>query len=181
MFYYTVCHTQAYAFSRLLTVYHSFLVTLVVGTFDPSYFGLDSHSDVPESIVVPSDPTSITIPTVPFFTMGKKDLTSTTVLAKFFSPSPIENAILDEMFTVRSQTHRHVWNNPGSYPYLPVRDGTWKVPVEIVDGVYYANAMESWISTMETETVAGRNIANLIWGTVEEKARKEMGILQSCG
>ena len=168
------------------------LVTIVVGTFNPAYFGLENISEVPEGILVPSEESSETIPKVPFFTMGKNDISSSTSIVKFFSPQPISESVLNDIFTEREQTHRHAWDLPGSYPYLPVRDDDWKVPVEVEDGIYYVNAMEryvtsvgscvtlhpmqtfagskrSWISTMESETVAGRNVANLIWKKWEKE------------
>lgn len=50
------------------------------------------------------------------------------------------------------------------YPYLCVKQKDWKAPIKLDDnGLFYANRMEEFISTMETETVAGRNIANWIW------------------
>ncbi|KAJ3053894.1 hypothetical protein HK097_003132 [Rhizophlyctis rosea] len=152
--------------------YVQLYVTIIVGTFNPAYFGLDSHSDIPEGILVPSESTSQTIPTVPFFTMGKTDISSSVSIVKFFSPKPISDSVLDDIFSTREQTHRHAWDLPGSYPYLPVRDEEWEVPVEVEAGVYYVNAMESWISTMETETVAGRNVANLIWRRWEKELER---------
>ncbi|KAJ3038314.1 hypothetical protein HDV00_000825 [Rhizophlyctis rosea] len=156
-----------------MLTYVQLYVTIVVGTFNPRYFGLTHHSEVPEGIFVPSEPSSQTIPYVPFFTMGKSDIGPKTSIAKFFSPRPISETDLNAIFAVREQTHRHAWDLPGSYPYLPVRDESWKVPVEVADGVYYVNAMESWISTMETETVSGRNVANMIWKRLQSKLQKE--------
>lgn len=51
---------------------------------------------------------------------------------------------------------------------MPVRDEKWVAEVEVVPGLYYVNAVEAWISTMETQTVAGRNVANLIWNRWEK-------------
>ncbi|KAJ3279759.1 hypothetical protein HK104_001179 [Borealophlyctis nickersoniae] len=152
-------------------------VTLVFGTLNPTYFNLPTASSIPETLFIPSPPTPNTYPSVPFYSMGKHQLNATHVLVKFFSSRRLEADVLDEMFVTRGETHRHVWDAPGSYPYLTPKQGAdgaeeWEAPIQITPGLYYVNAMEGWISTMETQTVAGRNVANLVWSGLEERVRR---------
>ncbi|QRV89081.1 prenylcysteine lyase [Ceratobasidium sp. AG-Ba] len=53
--------------------------------------------------------------------------------------------------------YRKTWD---AYPYFPPRSDF--PPVKIDKGVYYINAMEGLFSTMETETIASRNVVDLL-------------------
>lgn len=74
-----------------------------------------------------------------------------------FSKKMISDGILDKIFKNRIQVWRHSWDQPGAYPRLDPRSN-WNVPVNI-QGLWYINGLEGWISTQETETLAARNIA----------------------
>jgi prenylcysteine oxidase/farnesylcysteine lyase len=41
-------------------------------------------------------------------------------------------------------------------------------PFKFADGLYYVNAMESIVSTMETEVIGSGNVANLVWSDLSE-------------
>ncbi|TIA99996.1 hypothetical protein E3P94_01914 [Wallemia ichthyophaga] len=56
-------------------------------------------------------------------------------------------------------THRHVFK---AYPYLQPENASSLPPFEVDDGVFYINAMEPVLSTMESETVAARNVIGLL-------------------
>ncbi|KAB7515769.1 hypothetical protein DM867_01080 [Halosegnis rubeus] len=47
-----------------------------------------------------------------------------------------------------------------AFPRLDLETPT--PPFRLADGLYYVNAMESVASTMETQAIAGRTVANLV-------------------
>jgi len=47
-----------------------------------------------------------------------------------------------------------------AYPQLPPT--TTFPPIRLDEGLYYVNAFEPFISTMETETIASRNVVDLL-------------------
>jgi len=63
----------------------------------------------------------------------------------------------DSSVTVASEVERLVWR---AYPVLKPSQ-QWP-PFRLGRRIYYANAMESAVSTMETEAVAGRNVVGLL-------------------
>jgi len=89
---------------------------------------------------------------------------------KIFSPDKITTKILEEFFIDApiDWTFRKVWQ---AYPQLdPI---STFAPLELYPGiegagVWYTSGIESFISTMETSALSGRNIATLIskrlWG-----------------
>jgi prenylcysteine oxidase/farnesylcysteine lyase len=147
----SVDYVQLYGTSILNTV------TIVFGEFDPKFFKLESVNQVPMEIMTPSDKTS----TAPFHSCGVLDqLNKTHTLVKIFSQKELKDSFVDTMFTGDTKIWRHYWN--GSYPNLPPLSPDWNFPVVVDNGFWYANGFERWISTMETQTISARNIANLI-------------------
>ncbi len=74
-------------------------------------------------------------------------------------PRPAPSSLLDDLFgeSTISWIHRHSWD---SYPYLTP---TTRFPhIHVDEGLYYPNAMESLVSTMETSTVAAKNAVGLL-------------------
>lgn len=84
----------------------------------------------------------------------------TEYLVKIFSQQEISDEWLANMFSGKvGWVHRKLWQ---SYPILPP---TTSFPSVILDdGLYYVNAMEPFISTMETMTIASRNVVDLLLG-----------------
>ncbi|CDO76406.1 hypothetical protein BN946_scf184937.g20 [Trametes cinnabarina] len=78
-------------------------------------------------------------------------------VVKIFSDSAISDEVLVEMFGKVGWVARKEWH---PYPVLPPT--TEFPPVELADGLYYVNAFEPLISTMETETLAARNVVDLM-------------------
>jgi len=77
---------------------------------------------------------------------------------KIFSKERIEDAWLADMFNGSvGWVHRKEWD---AYPKLPPT--TTFPPVKLDKGFYYVNAFEPFISTMETETIASRNVVDLL-------------------
>ncbi|PON36188.1 Prenylcysteine oxidase [Parasponia andersonii] len=127
--------------------------TFVKGLLNPEYFGLDAVSKIPELVGTIEDPD------LPFSSISvlkrhdEKDMTY-----KIFSRKPLDDDVLDTIFSFRTETIRINW---GAYPH-------YNAPEEfapfILDGrhLYYVNAFENAASTMETSAVSAENIARLI-------------------
>lgn len=80
-------------------------------------------------------------------------------VVKIFSAAPMSDSLLDRLFGLStiSWIKRHEWD---SYPLLTPTD---RFPrIEVDEGLYYSNAMESLVSTMETSTVAAKNTVGLL-------------------
>ncbi|KAI0655025.1 Prenylcysteine lyase-domain-containing protein [Cubamyces menziesii] len=79
-------------------------------------------------------------------------------VVKIFSKNRVEDEWLERMFGGNvGWVLRKEWD---AYPVLPPT--TEFPPVKLADGLYYVNAFEPLISTMETETIAARNVADLL-------------------
>ncbi|BFZ56381.1 hypothetical protein PYCC9005_003427 [Savitreella phatthalungensis] len=79
---------------------------------------------------------------------------------KIFSLHNLVNDELSEFFDRSGMTHQIVRQQWDAYPRGRPTD-TFD-PVELGRNLFYANGFERFISTMETQTLAGRNIATLI-------------------
>ncbi len=103
--------------------------------------------------------------------MKKED---TEYVVKIFSSSPIPDSLLNRLFGLStiSWIHRHEWD---SYPYLTPTDRFPKIQVD--EGLYYSNAMESLVSTMETSTVAANEHC---WLATEELVWREFVNGKNC-
>ncbi|KAI1792233.1 FAD/NAD(P)-binding domain-containing protein [Ganoderma leucocontextum] len=79
-------------------------------------------------------------------------------VVKIFSKQRPTNEWLGAMFEGKvGWVLRKEWD---AYPHLPPT--TEFPPVKLMDGLYYVNAFEPLISTMETETIAARNVVELL-------------------
>ncbi|KAI9057359.1 FAD/NAD(P)-binding domain-containing protein [Trametes sanguinea] len=79
-------------------------------------------------------------------------------VVKIFSDSAMSDEVLGELFDGQiGWVVRREWD---PYPALPPT--TEFPPVVLADGLYYVNAFEPLISTMETETLASRNVVDLM-------------------
>jgi len=80
-------------------------------------------------------------------------------VVKIFSNKPVSDTLLDRLFgsSTISWVRRHEWD---SYPLLTPTDRFPKIEVD--ENLYYSNAMESLVSTMETSTVAAKNTVALL-------------------
>lgn len=80
-------------------------------------------------------------------------------VVKIFSHEVMTDDLLDRLFGLSTITwvKRHEWD---SYPLLTP---TTRFPhIQVDDNLYYPNAMESLVSTMETSTVSARNAVGLL-------------------
>ncbi|KAJ7948092.1 Farnesylcysteine lyase-like protein [Quillaja saponaria] len=127
--------------------------TFVRGLLNPAYFGLHAASKIPELVATIEDPD------LPFTSISalkqhnKKDVTY-----KIFSRTPLDDKLLDSIFSARRETIRINW---GAYPQYHAPE---VFAPFILDGghLYYVNAFENAASTIETSAVAAENIARLI-------------------
>jgi prenylcysteine oxidase/farnesylcysteine lyase len=150
--------------------------TVVVGLPDLQFFGVPSYKSFPTTIFV----TESSNGTSPFNSFSIEKWINSTIgamgddekesdlsaVVKIFSPTRLEERVLEEMFIRRSQTFVKRWY---AYPYLKIKkdrnDGEEEMfnPIHLDSaGTFFLNGMEEWISCMETETISARNIANLI-------------------
>lgn len=127
--------------------------TFVRGVLNPEYFGLKAVSEIPELVG------TIEVPDLPFSSISvlkrhdEKDMTY-----KIFSRKPMDDALLDSIFSLRKEVIRIDW---GAYPYYNAPE---VFAPFILDArhLYYVNAFENAASTMETSAVAAENIARLV-------------------
>lgn len=134
--------------------YVKLYVTLIAAndTLDSTHFGLD---EVPASVLTTTghDPE--------FFSASINTFVEDTgdYVYKIFSLYEVSDDQITELFgdATVSWVHRKQWY---SYPRLvPTTDfGLF----DLGNGLYYLNAIESFISTMETSALAGANVAALI-------------------
>lgn len=138
--------------ANIRRAYQTVHVTFVAGQANPAYFGLGADEAVPDLIMTPE------LQEIPFVAMGTRPAAEgQETVYKLFSLEALDDALLDSMFSRRADTVRFVWQ---AYPVLnptPV----WP-PFRLAPGLYYVNAMESAVSTLETEAIAARNGVNLI-------------------
>ncbi|PHU01181.1 Farnesylcysteine lyase [Capsicum chinense] len=127
--------------------------TFVRGVINPGYFGLGSVSEVPQLVGTVENP-DIPFSSISVLKQHKEDDMS----YKVFSRKPLDDALLDRIFSVRNETVKIDW---GAYPHYHAPE---VFAPFILDGhhLYYVNAFENAASTIETSAVAAENIARLI-------------------
>lgn len=78
-------------------------------------------------------------------------------LHKVFSRGPLGEREVERLFEEVEHVETIAWH---AYPELPPMS-PW-APFELAPGLYYPSAMEFAVSTMETQAIAGRAVANLL-------------------
>ncbi|MCP4040003.1 MAG: FAD-dependent oxidoreductase [bacterium] len=126
--------------------------TFIQGTPRPEYFGLVRAADLPDAVL------TVENDAIPFNSLGLVGASPDgTPIYKLFSRDPVAESLLDAIFSSRDVVEQIRWE---AYPVL--RPSGDLPPFRLDDGFYWVNAMEFAVSTMETETVAARNVANLV-------------------
>lgn len=133
--------------------YQTTHVTFVEGRLRADYFGLSADSPPPDMVLTKerSD--------IPFSSISTQGTAAdgSRKIYKLFSRQPLMDGLLDTLFGERGETRRLTWQ---AYPLLnPTTD--WP-PFRLAPALYYVNAMESPVSTMETEAIGARNVVNLL-------------------
>ncbi|KAJ8769154.1 hypothetical protein K2173_000929 [Erythroxylum novogranatense] len=127
--------------------------TFVRGLLNPVYFGMKAVSEIPELVGTIEDVD------IPFSSISVlKQHNETDMTYKIFSRKVMDDALLDDIFSARTDTIRINW---AAYPhynapevFAPFILDSWHL--------YYVNAFENAASTMETSAVAAENVARLI-------------------
>ncbi|KAK8465701.1 hypothetical protein PHAVU_009G154600 [Phaseolus vulgaris] len=127
--------------------------TFVRGLLNPAYFGLKAVTKIPDLVGTVEDPS---LPFSCIAVLKKHNEKESTY--KLFSRQPMEDTLLDSIFSVRKETVRINW---AAYPHYHAPE---VFAPFILDRrhLYYVNAFENAASTMETSAVAAENIARLI-------------------
>ena len=127
--------------------------TFVAGDLNAEFFEAQSTSDLPDTILTTENPR------LWLSSVGRIGTSSTTrqPIYKVFSRERLTDALIAELFAKPSEVERLVWR---AYPVLKPSQ-QWP-PFRLGRRIYYANAMESAVSTMETEAVAGQNVVGLL-------------------
>ena len=190
--------------------YVSLHVTLLASPHQlaPEFFGLSDPSEVPSSVITtlpfrslnehdPNDFFSIsTLRTIPPGYHSPKQQ----YLYKIFSPRPLKASFIGKLYGFDfypessqagigdvdnehiSWYHHKLWH---SYPYEVPRTDFEKLKIDGEEysaaGVWYTSGIESFISTMETSAMMGRNIARLIVDHLEDNAFDESQAMAECG
>ncbi|KAK9134964.1 hypothetical protein Syun_014294 [Stephania yunnanensis] len=144
--------------------------TFVRGLLDPGYFGLNSVADIPELIA------TVEIPDLPFTCISiLKKYSDDDMTYKIFSRAPLQDALLDRLFSSRKETIRINW---GAYPHFKAPE---VFAPFLLDGfhLYYVNAFENAASAIETGAVAAENVARLILSRYPGLNSRDSSILTS--
>ncbi|KAN0042662.1 hypothetical protein ACTA71_011472 [Dictyostelium dimigraforme] len=98
--------------------------------------------------------------TLPFFSLcenSRGKLDDGRQVFKIFAPKKIESKLIEKFFVKPELLYYHVWS---AYPVLTPAQ---KFPPIIIDqGLFYNNAFEHSVSTIETTTISSKNTARLI-------------------
>jgi prenylcysteine oxidase/farnesylcysteine lyase len=139
--------------NRVSRPYQVTNVTYVFGKLNPNYFGLAKTEQIPANILTQENEN------IPFSSIElcKENKVSGQNIYRIFSRQKLTEDLLNKLFRERSETKSLVWD---AYPVLTPA-ASW--PSFVLDqGIYYVNAMESAISTMETEVMGSKNVVNLL-------------------
>ncbi|GLB36511.1 putative prenylcysteine lyase [Lyophyllum shimeji] len=138
---------------------HVTLLTTTSPTPNPAYFGLQPGSSVPSAVLTTYEGVRNGRKEPEFNSLSYHGLIREGEWAvKIFSKERLSDEWLNNMFLDKvGWVYRKEWD---AYPRL-TPTSTFP-PVKLGSGFYYVNALEPFISTMETETVASRNVVDLL-------------------
>ncbi|KAH7910709.1 FAD/NAD(P)-binding domain-containing protein [Hygrophoropsis aurantiaca] len=139
---------------------------------NPEYFGLSTGTDIPKMILTTYEGARIGGFEPEFNSLSYHGLTRQATnsidedtsdvppqewVVKIFSKAALTDEWLKTVFGHVGWVYRKEWD---AYPKLPPTNEF--PPVKLEQGFYYVNAFEPFISTMETETIASRNVVDLL-------------------
>ena len=164
----------------------------------PGFFNLPPGEAPPETILTTlpggADGLKDSMPAMPFFSVSTLrsvlnpayNPSRLEYVYKIFSPKPLTSSLLSSLFDFED-TKTELSEMPEedvswvfekswfSYPYLPPRV-TFEDP-QLDTNLWYTSGIESFISTMETSSLMGMNVAKLItndWAEAKEKPKEEL-------
>ena len=185
------------AYSPSPIPYVTLYVTLFTSPYrpDPAKFGLRDPSQVPTTILTTLPPKGKDPP--PYFSLStlrtiinsKTEPPRVEYVFKLFSPGPPDLIYLSEMLDVPAEirSSSSIYGNPDiitwqynkiwqSYPYLPPRVTFDDPQLDEGGRLWYTSGIEPFISTMETSSLMGKNVAQLIVdGWRHNKAVAQLG------
>ncbi|PFH54745.1 hypothetical protein AMATHDRAFT_72501 [Amanita thiersii Skay4041] len=137
---------------------HVTLLTTTAPAPDPTYFALSPSSKVPRMVLTSYEGVRKGGKEPEFNSLSYHGHVRDGEWAvKIFSKEAISDEWLNKLFLGKvGWVYRKQWD---AYPVLPPT--TTFPPVKLDRGFFYVNAFEPFISTMETETVASRNVVDL--------------------
>jgi protoporphyrinogen oxidase len=133
--------------------FQTIYTTFVLGELNPDYFGLHSQKDLPNFIMTREDEM---IPFLSISDVGQL-ANSATKLYKIFSRAAPDDSLLEALFDDHEATEQVTWQ---AWPLLTPAAAL--PPFTLAEGLYYVNAIESLVPTMEAAAIAGRNVINLL-------------------
>lgn len=142
---------------------HVTLLTTTAKHPNPEYFGFPRSKPVPRTVLTTYDgvrnggrePEFNSLNYIRPLKEGGDEW-----VVKIFSNSSLSDEWLEEVFSGEvGWVLRKEWD---AYPRLDPRTPDAFPPVQLDESLFYVNALEPFISTMETETVAARNVAELL-------------------
>ncbi|KAF8634484.1 hypothetical protein AX15_000922 [Amanita polypyramis BW_CC] len=138
---------------------HVTMLTTTSPMPDPAYFSLPPASKTPQMVLTTYEGVRKGGKGPEFNSLSYHGLVREGEWAvKIFSGHPISDEWLENVFHGQvGWVHRKEWD---SYPVLPPTS-TFP-PIRLEQGLFYVNAFEPFISTMETETIASRNVIDLL-------------------
>ncbi|GAA5817285.1 hypothetical protein MFLAVUS_010828 [Mucor flavus] len=148
--------------------YHTVHVTLVSGHANPNYFGRNDIEKLPIFIVTTGHPLAQNFPDgkAPFETFSvHRILQNGETVVKIFSPNRLDEEQLDQLFLNRTWTYYKEWRAfPQLYPVENMDFPSFILKANEQDafGIVYPGSFESFVSTMETQTISGKNAARLL-------------------
>ncbi|KAA8566081.1 hypothetical protein EYC84_008685 [Monilinia fructicola] len=136
-------------------------VTLFTSPYglNPAYFNLGPNDEVPTTILTTLPKISQPQP-IPKISLAPPPLSSEFLSSILNSSAPVPQ----ELATISSLGNNtitwyypHVWNSyPYEYPRVTFEE------IQLAPGIYYTSGIESFISTMETSALMGKNVARLV-------------------
>jgi prenylcysteine oxidase/farnesylcysteine lyase len=161
--------------------YAKLYTTLFASPFrlDPTAFNLAPGASVPQFVLTTLPPTEVpegTAGSPGFYSISIHNQLVNTLsnpprleyIYKIFSPSLVTPAFLSHILGLPvsssvhingtvSWMHRKIWNSyPREYPRVTFEE------IVLDDGLWYTSGIESFISTMETSALSGKNVARLV-------------------
>jgi len=134
------------------TEWRSVTITCVAGNLSPAFFGLTPQSTVPNLVLTTEEagmPFSAITP------VATRD--SARHIYKIASDRSLDERLLNDLFLNIDEVFTMTWR---AYPCMNPKAST--IPFTLTGGLYYVNAMENIVSTLETEVLASRNAVRLM-------------------
>jgi prenylcysteine oxidase / farnesylcysteine lyase len=127
--------------------------TYILGKLNHTYFGQTKVEQIPTNILTQENQK------IPFSSIElcKKEKKTGQQIYRIFSRQKLSEDLLNQLFSERIETRSVIRD---AYPVL-TPTATWPSFV-LARGIYYINAMESAISTLETEVIGSKNVVNML-------------------